>query len=67
MWRRVSCEQQLHSSQSILSTRRNPMLMAEDLFLNSKFISSHLCERESGSYSRTWSRNRITSRAFMSK
>ena len=31
MWRRVSCEQQLHSSQSILSTRGNPMSMVEDL------------------------------------
>ena len=32
MWRRVSCEQQLHSSQSILSTRGNPMLMVKNLF-----------------------------------
>lgn len=27
MWRRVSCEQPLHTSQSILSPRRIPMLM----------------------------------------
>ena len=27
MWRRVSCEQPLHTSQSILSPRRNPMSM----------------------------------------
>ena len=27
MWRRVSCEQLLHTSQSILSPRRKPMLM----------------------------------------
>ena len=33
MWRRVSCEQQLHSSQSILSARGNPMLIVEDFFL----------------------------------
>ena len=32
MWRRVSCEQQLHSSQSILSARGNPMSIVEDLF-----------------------------------
>ena len=31
MWRRVSCEQQLHTSQSILSTRGNPMAI-ERLF-----------------------------------
>ena len=51
MRRRVSCEQQLHSSQSILSTRGNPMLMVK-FFFEKHF---HLCERESGSYSRTWS------------
>ena len=28
MWRRVSCEQPLHTSQSILSPRRNPILTA---------------------------------------
>lgn len=27
MWRRVPCEQPLHTGQSILSPRRNPMLM----------------------------------------
>ena len=27
MWRRVSCEQLLHKSQSILSPRRNPKRM----------------------------------------
>jgi hypothetical protein len=27
MWRRVSCEQPLHTSQSILSPRGNPMQM----------------------------------------
>lgn len=27
MWRRVSCEQPLHKSQSVLSPRRNPMSM----------------------------------------
>ena len=38
MWRRVSCEQQLHSSQSILSTRGNPMSMVEELFFIAKYI-----------------------------
>lgn len=30
MWRRVSCEQPLHKSQSTLSPRRNPMLMGSN-------------------------------------
>lgn len=68
MWRRVSCEQQLHSSQSILSARGNPMSMVEDFFfffINKKKYSSYLRERESGSYSRTWYRNRYISRALI--
>ncbi len=35
MWRRVSCEQPLHTSQSILSPRRNPMQTAMGNALNS--------------------------------
>ncbi|EEB12782.1 hypothetical protein Phum_PHUM205220 [Pediculus humanus corporis] len=53
MWRRASCEQQLDTSQSILSTRGNPMPMRE---ITLKFLST--CERESGSHSGTWHRNR---------
>jgi hypothetical protein len=32
MWRRVPCEQPLHTGQSILSPRRNPMLMVAGCF-----------------------------------
>ena len=34
MWRRVSCEQPLHTSQSILSPRRNPTPTATGKILN---------------------------------
>ena len=39
MWRRASCEQQLDTSQSILSTRGNPMPMREIALLNEKYFS----------------------------
>jgi hypothetical protein len=34
MWRRVPCEQPLHTGQSILSPRRNPMLMVAGCLYN---------------------------------
>ena len=54
MWRRVSCEQPLNTSQSILRLRGS---------LNQAFgdfveRDQNLAERESGPYSRTWLRNR---------
>ena len=36
MWRRVPCEQPLHTGQSILSPRRNPMLMVAGCFDRSR-------------------------------
>lgn len=56
MWRRVSCEQPLHTTQSILSPRRNPVT-TRGIFICVIYPSS-LGERESGSYSGTRQRNR---------
>ena len=58
MWRRVSCEQPLDTSQSILRLRGNLNQMFGDFI--SKIIerNQNAAERESGSYSRTWQRNR---------
>lgn len=77
MWRRVSCEQLLHKSQSILSPRRNPKRMVAVIvnmcrirrtvvvilrLRRSALLCRHrLGERESGSYSGTRQRNRSNS------
>ena len=50
MWRRVSCEQPLNTSQSILRLRGSLDQAFGDLFQRSQSDA----ERESGSYSRTW-------------
>lgn len=63
MWRRVSCEQPLHTSQSILSPRGNPMLMVGSaqerhiLFSNRRY-GPPSGERECCSYSATQYRHR---------
>ena len=59
MWRRVSCEQPLDTSQSILRLRGNLNQMFGDFltyFIEER--NQYAAERESGSYSRTWQRNR---------
>ena len=56
MWRRVSCEQPLNTSQSILRLRGNLRRVCGDFILER---NHNLAERESGSYSGTWSRNRF--------
>lgn len=49
MWRRVSCEQPLHTSQSILSPRGNPMQMpAFTLCENSLWKSKVAARRAKG-------------------
>ena len=48
MWRRVSCEQLLHKSQSILSPRRNPKRMVA---VNTRFARRRLCFSRSRSRS----------------
>jgi hypothetical protein len=65
MWRRVPCEQPLHTGQSILSPRRNPMSMdrgksrAARAARRARFKRPRPSgERESGSHSGTRSRNR---------
>jgi hypothetical protein len=42
MWRRVPCEQPLHTGQSILSPRRNPMLMVAGCFDRSRLPAKTL-------------------------
>lgn len=62
MWRRVSCEQPLHTSQSILSPRGNPMQMPAFIYVKCpKSTGRASGERESGPHSGTRSRNRFTS------
>lgn len=58
MWRRVPCEQPLHTGQSILSPRRNPMLMDSGMSRRELRVPRPSGERESGSYSGTRLRNR---------
>ena len=58
MWRRVSCEQPLDTSQSILRLRGNLNQMFGDFVVFRKERNQYAAERESGSYSRTWPRNR---------
>lgn len=55
MWRRVSCEQPLNTSQSILRLRGSLDQVLGEFFIHS-FLN--VAERESGPYSRTWLRNR---------
>jgi hypothetical protein len=55
MWRRVSCEQPLNTSQSILRLRGS-LVKSFGAFLNETCQCK--AERESGPYSRTWLRNR---------
>ncbi len=50
MWRRVSCEQPLNTSQSILRLRGSLNQPLRSYIYN----NAHAAERESGSYSRTW-------------
>ena len=59
MWRRVSCEQPLNTSQSILRLRGNlNQVRGVSVFFHE--IDCHgNAERESGPYSGTWSRNRF--------
>lgn len=57
MWRKVSCEQPLNTSQSILRLRGSLVQSFGVLFCKSK-ANRFTAERESGPYSRTWSRNR---------
>ena len=54
MWRRVSCEQPLNTSQSILRLRGN-LNQACGVFL---LGNRNLAEREFGPYSKTWPWNR---------
>ena len=58
MWRRVSCEQPLDTSQSILKLRGNLNQTFGDFLSPSLERNRCAAERESGSYSRTWPRNR---------
>ena len=55
MWRRVSCEQPLNTSQSILRLRGN-LNQACGVFL---LGNRNLAEREFGPYSKTWPWNRF--------
>ena len=50
MWRRVSCEQPLNTSQSILSLRGSLNQVFGDFFERNQISG----ERETGSYSSTW-------------
>ena len=54
MWRRVSCEQPLNTSQSILSLRGSLNQVFGDLLLFERERSQSVGERETGSYSSTW-------------
>ncbi len=56
MWRRVSCEQPLNTSQSILRLRGSLVQLFGDFLL---LRNQNAAERESGPYSRTWLRNRF--------
>ena len=56
MWRRVSCEQLLNTSQSYLRIRGSLKQTCGDI---PSVEAAVLSERESGPYSRTWSRNRF--------
>ena len=58
MWRRVSCEQLLDTSQSILRLSGSIVEWCGDL-LSRNSETTALAERETGSYSCTWSRNRL--------
>jgi|APDOM4702015023_1054809.scaffolds.fasta_scaffold23637_2 hypothetical protein len=60
MWRRVPCEQPLHTGQSILSPRRKPMMMVAGCLRASLATAEPRPsgERESGSYSGTRLRDR---------
>ena len=53
MWRRVSCEQLLDTSQSILRLRGSLDQTFGDFTVNSERNQIE-AERESGPYSRTW-------------
>ena len=55
MWRRVSCEQPLNTSQSILRLRGSLDQTSVDFSCESEL---NVAERETGSYSSTWQRNR---------
>ena len=57
MWRKVSCEQPLNTSQSILRLRGSLNQTRRFFYLLRKYALT--AERESGPYSRTWSRNRF--------
>ncbi len=60
MWRRVSCEQLLDTSQSILRLSGSIVEWCGDLLkLARSRKTTALAERETGSYSCTWSRNRL--------
>ena len=50
MWRRVSCEQPLNTSQSILRLRGSLNQAFGDFVQRDQILA----ERESGPYSRTW-------------
>ena len=57
MWRRVSCEQPLNTSQSILRLRGS---LDQTRGVSTLYrVSRGDAERESGPYSGTWSRNRF--------
>ena len=56
MWRRVSCEQPLDTSQSILRLRGSLDQTFGDFIIER---NQNVAERESGSYSRTWLRYRL--------
>ena len=58
MWRRVSCEQPLDTSQSILRLRGN-LDQTRGCVLLCHCYGHGDAERESGPYSGTWSRNRF--------
>jgi len=53
MWRRVSCEQPLDTSQSILRLRGS-LVQLFGFFFIAYEICQNTAERESGPYSRTW-------------
>ena len=59
MWRRVSCEQLLDTSQSILRLSGSIVEWCGDLLFSLKVKATASAERETGSYSCTWSRNRL--------
>ena len=59
MWRRVSCEQLLDTSQSILRLSGSIVEWCGDLLSLRSRKTTALAERETGSYSCTWSRNRL--------